>query len=160
VYENGVVYSVKRDVDQTLCFAAIVPDYKLLTEAARAALPKEIAHKDAVYNLSRAALVPAAFCEGRHDLLAIATEDKLHQPYRMPLMPGSKEVFEMARLCGAKAVYVSGAGSTVMAVGEKATAEKFYSKLEKGLELLEGLDGCEAFTLLRLDADNTGATVE
>ena len=45
-----------------------------------AALPKEVSHKDAVYNLSRAALVPAAFCEGRHDLLAIATEDKLHQP--------------------------------------------------------------------------------
>ena len=62
-----------------------------------------------MYNLSRAALVPAAFCEGRHDLLAIATEDKLHQPYRMPLMPGSKEVFEMARLCGAKAVLLAGA---------------------------------------------------
>ena len=77
-------------------------------------------YKRQVYNLSRAALVPAAFCEGRHDLLAIATEDKLHQPYRMPLMPGSKEVFDMARLCGAKAVYVSGAGSTVMAVAEKA----------------------------------------
>ena len=149
-----------RNVDESLCFAAIVPDYKLLTEAARAALPKEVSHKDAVYNLSRAALVPAAFCEGRHDLLAIATEDKLHQQYRMPLMPGSREVFDMARLCGAKAVYVSGAGSTVMAVAEKAEAEKFYSKLEKGLELLEGLDGCEAFTLLQLDADNTGATVE
>ena len=78
----------------------------------------------------------------------------------VPLMPGSREVFDMARLCGAKAVYVSGAGSTVMAVAEKAEAEKFYSKLEKGLELLEGLDGCEAFTLLQLDADNTGATVE
>ena len=141
VFEDGKVYSVKRNVDETLCFAAIVPDYKLLTEAARAALPKEVSHKDAVYNLSRAALVPAAFCEGRHDLLAIATEDKLHQPYRMPLMPGSKEVFDMARLCGAKAVYVSGAGSTVMAVAEKADAEKFYTKLEKGLELLEGLDG-------------------
>ena len=64
VFEDGVVYSVKRDVDQSLCFAAIVPDYKLLTEAARAALPKQVAHKDAVYNLSRAALVPAAFCEG------------------------------------------------------------------------------------------------
>ena len=157
VFEDGKVYSVKRNVDETLCFAAIVPDYKLLTEAARAALPKEVSHKDAVYNLSRAALVPAAFCEGRHFL---GSEDKLHQPYRMPLMPGSKEVFDMARLCGAKAVYVSGAGSTVMAVAEKAEAEKFYSKLEKGLELLEGLDGCEAFTLLRLDADNTGATVE
>ena len=38
VFEDGVVYSVKRDVDESLCFAAIVPDYKLLTEAARAAL--------------------------------------------------------------------------------------------------------------------------
>ena len=146
-------------MDESLCFAAIVPDYKLLTEAARAALPKEVTHKDAVYNLSRAALIPAAFCEGRHDLLAIATEDKLHQ---LPDAPDARleGIFDMARLCGAKAVYVSGAGSTVMAVAEKANAEKFYSKLEKGLELLEGLDGCEAFTLLRLDADNTGATVE
>ena len=42
VFEDGVVYSVKRDVDESLCFAAIVPDYKLLTEAARAALPKEV----------------------------------------------------------------------------------------------------------------------
>ena len=160
VIDEGQVYSVKKDIDPELAFAAFVPDFRLLTSKARAALPAMVSHKDAVYNLSRAALVPAAFCEGRHDLLAIATEDKLHQPYRMPLMPGSKEVFDMARLCGAKAVYVSGAGSTVMAVAEKAEAEKFYSKLEKGLELLEGLDGCEAFTLLRLDADNTGATVE
>ena len=160
VFEDGVVYSVKRDVDQSLCFAAIVPDYKLLTEAARAALPKQVAHKDAVYNLSRAALVPAAFCEGRHYLLGIATEDKLHQPYRMPLMPGSREVFGLAKQCGAKAVYVSGAGSTVMAVAERPEAERFYAGLRAGLETLEGLDGCEAFTLLELDADNTGATVE
>ena len=136
VFEGGEVYSVKRAVDDSLCFAAVVPDYKLLTEAAR------------------------AFCDGRHDLLPIATEDKLHQPYRIPLMPGSKEVFALARECGALAVYVSGAGSTVMAVAERAGAAEFYRKLEQGLEALEGLDGCEAFTLLRLDADNTGATVE
>lgn len=160
VFEDGQVYSVKRDVDQSLCFAAFVPDYKLLTEAARAALPKTVPHKDAVYNLSRAALLPAAFCEGRHDLLAIATEDRLHQPYRLPLMPGAAEVFAIAKECGAKAVYVSGAGSTVMAVAERADAERFYAGAEQALERLEGLDGCEAFTLLRLDADNTGATVE
>ena len=150
VFEGGQVYSVKREVDPSLCFAAVVPDYKLLTEAARAALPGQIPHRDAVYNLSRAALLPAAFCDGRHDLLPIATEDKLHQPYRIPL----------AKECGALAVYVSGAGSTVMAVAERSGADAFYTRLEQGLEALEGLDGCEAFTLLRLDADNTGATVE
>ena len=68
VFEGGEVYSVKRAVDDSLCFAAVVPDYKLLTEAARAALPAQVAHRDAVYNLSRAALLPAAFCDGRHDL--------------------------------------------------------------------------------------------
>ena len=47
-----------------------------------------------------------------------------------------------------------------MAVAERADADRFYAGLEQGLEQLEGLDGCEAFTLLRLDADNTGATVE
>lgn len=160
VFEEETVYTVKRDVDQSLCFAAIVPDYKLLTEAARAALPAQVPHRDAVYNLSRAALVPAAFCEGRHDLLSIATEDRLHQPYRLPLMPGASQVFTLAKQCGAKAVYVSGAGSTVMAVAEKSQADSFYRELRQGLESLEGLDGCEAFTLLQLDADNTGATVE
>ena len=44
VFEDGKVYSVKRNVDETLCFAAIVPDYKLLTEAARAALPLSLIH--------------------------------------------------------------------------------------------------------------------
>ena len=73
------MYSVKRNVDETLCFAAIVPDYKLLTEAARAALPKEVSHKDAVYTFARCA-GPRRLLRGRHDLLAIATEDKLHQP--------------------------------------------------------------------------------
>lgn len=40
-------------------------------------------------------------------------------------MPGSREVFALAKQCGAKAVYVSGAGSTVMAVAERAEAERF-----------------------------------
>ncbi len=75
----------------------------------------------------------------------------------MPLMPGSREVFDMARLCGAKAVYVSGAGSTVMAVAEKGRGRKVLFQAGKRLELLDGLDGCEAFTLLQLDADNAGA---
>jgi homoserine kinase len=47
-----------------------------------------------------------------------------------------------------------------MAVAERPEAERFYAGLRAGLETLEGLDGCEAFTLLELDADNTGATVE
>ena len=47
-----------------------------------------------------------------------------------------------------------------MAVAERSDADAFYAGLEEGLAALEGLDGCEGFTLLRLDADNDGAAVE
>ena len=155
VYEDGVVYSVKRDVDQTLCFAAIVPDYKLLTEAARAALPKEIAHKDAVYNLSRAALATAAFCEGNYALLGVATKDVLHQKYRLPLIEGGDDVFELAQDLGAQAVYISGAGPTIMAVVHKDDTE-FFTRAEAALAADSPL---RHFTVHRLLADNVGAVV-
>lgn len=157
VFEGGTVHSVKKDVDASLVFAALVPDYTLLTSAARAALPKTVTHKQAVYNLSRAAFLVPAFCDGRHDLLDVATQDALHQSYRLALMPGGEEMFAAARRCGARAVYVSGAGSTVMAVAEQKTAAHFYAELQHELDANEAL---RAFTLLRLTADNTGATVE
>ena len=56
VIDEGQVYSVKKDIDPELAFAAFVPDFRLLTSKARAALPAMVSHKDAVYNLSRAAL--------------------------------------------------------------------------------------------------------
>lgn len=157
VFEGGQVYSVKKNVDESLAFAALIPDYTLLTSAARAALPKSVSHKQAVYNLSRAAFLVPAFCDGRHDLLDVATQDALHQSYRLKLMPGGEEMFAAAKRCGARAVYVSGAGSTVMAVAEKQTAEHFYAELQHELDANEAL---QAFSLLRLTADNTGATME
>ena len=103
VFEDGQVYSVKRDVDPSLCFAAIVPDYKLLTEAARAALPARVPHKDAVYNLSRAALLPAAFCDGRHDLLPIATGEP-----PPPALPHPPDAGVQRGLCPGQRVRSSG----------------------------------------------------
>lgn len=79
VIDEGQVYSVKKDIDPELAFAAFVPDFRLLTSKARAALPAMVSHKDAVYNLSRAALATAAFCEGNYALLGVATKDVLHQ---------------------------------------------------------------------------------
>ena len=62
-----------------------------------------VSHKDAVYNLSRAALATAAFCEGNYALLGVATKDVLHQKYRLPLIAGGDEVFELAQDLGAQA---------------------------------------------------------
>ena len=97
VIDEGQVYSVKKDIDPELAFAAFVPDFRLLTSKARAALPAMVSHKDAVYNLSRAALATAAFCEGNYALLGVATKDVLHQKYRLPLIEGGDDVFELRR---------------------------------------------------------------
>ena len=104
VIDEGQVYSVKKEIDTELAFAAFVPDFRLLTSKARAALPAMVSHKDAVYNLSRAALATAAFCDGNYALLGVATKDVLHQQYRLPLITGGDEVFELAQDLGALAV--------------------------------------------------------
>lgn len=157
VRAGGKVYAVKHDLDDSLAFAAIIPDYPLLTSAARAALPQMVSHADAVFNLSRTALLGEAFCNGRHDLLPIVTQDALHQSYRMQLMPGADEVFENAHRLGARAVYVSGAGSTMMAVVEQADAYSFCTGMKAAMAKS---DTCRGFALKRLSVDNYGARVE
>ena len=155
VIDEGQVYSVKKDIDPELAFAAFVPDFRLLTSKARAALPAMVSHKDAVYNLSRAALATAAFCEGNYALLGVATKDVLHQKYRLPLIEGGDDVFELAQDLGAQAVYISGAGPTIMAVVHKDDTE-FFTRAEAALAADSPL---RHFTVHRLLAANVGAGV-
>ncbi len=155
-YDEGQVYSVKKDISADLAFAAFIPNFKLPTEKARAALPQQVAHKDAVYNLSRAALATAAFCDGEYELLRVATKDALHQQYRLPLVPGGEGIFELAAELGAYAVYLSGAGPTIMAVVHREN-EDFFAKAEEAMAAEERL---LAFSLRRLLAENAGAAVE
>ena len=156
VYDEGQVYSVRKPIDEELAFAAFIPNFKLLTEKARAALPKTVDRADAVYNLSRAALATAAFCDGDYELLKVATKDALHQQYRLPLIPGGERIFELAWDLGAYAVYISGAGPTIMAVVHRDNSD-FFGRAE---ELLAETPETLAFSLRRMLADNTGAVVE
>lgn len=154
-YDDGKVFSLKKDIADSLQFAAFIPDFKLLTEKARAALPKQVAHTDAVYNLSRAALCALAFCEERYDFLPIATKDSLHQQYRLPLIRGGEAVFDIARQCGALAHFISGAGPTILAIVPKENAG-FFARAQEALQQTEET---RAFTLRRFSADNKGACI-
>ncbi|MBQ8883190.1 MAG: homoserine kinase, partial [Oscillospiraceae bacterium] len=53
---------------------------------------------------------------GKFENLRTAVHDRLHQPYRMELIPNCREVFDIAYNHGAYGVYISGAGPTVMAI--------------------------------------------
>jgi homoserine kinase len=92
-----------------------IPDFDFPTLAARAALPQQVPLKDAVHNISRSVLVAEALRTGDLELLGRAMDDALHQPYRLPLIPGAREAMEAAKRAGAAAVALSGAGPGLVA---------------------------------------------
>lgn len=91
-----------------------VPELRSSTEATRGMLPETVSHRDARFNISRAALLVVALTE-RPDLLMAATQDVLHQPQRAAAMPDSNGYLQVLRRCGVPAV-LSGAGPSVLAL--------------------------------------------
>ena len=67
------------------------------------------------FNASRTALLIAALEENKPELLRFALEDRLHQPYRAPLIPGMEAAFAAGEAAGAYKCIISGAGSTLLA---------------------------------------------
>jgi homoserine kinase len=103
-------------------FVAVVAADELATERARAALPAQVAHADAVHTAARAALLVAALEQGRTGALADALDDRLHEPYRAPLAPLLAAV--RTRLAGLPAygATLSGAGPSVLVWCERGTS--------------------------------------
>ena len=97
----------------TVCF---VPEMAIPTPHARGLLPSSVAMADAVFNVARSSLLVAALASGAPDLLAEATRDRLHQPYRLPLFPAGATLLEAAMRAGALGAFISGAGPTVLAL--------------------------------------------
>ena len=93
----------------------VLPEFNFTTKQARAVLPKQVPLKDAIHNISHAVLVTAAFRTGDIVLLGQAMSDTLHQPYRLPLIPGALAAMEAGKEAGASAVALSGAGPSLIA---------------------------------------------
>jgi homoserine kinase len=92
-----------------------LPQVNLPTKTARAALPAQVSFADAVYNISHTSLVIEALRVGDLQLLAKSMVDRLHQPYRLKLIPGAEECVKAAQRAGAAAVAISGAGPSIAA---------------------------------------------
>ncbi|MBQ1398153.1 MAG: homoserine kinase, partial [Clostridia bacterium] len=94
--EDGRVYAVTLHVADKFRFAAFIPDFELKTSVARGILPKTVSREDAVYNLSRSALMAGSLATGNVENLRVAVGDRLHQPYRMGLIPGAEDIFRLS----------------------------------------------------------------
>ena len=85
------------------------------TALARSLQPESVPHEDAIFNVSRSALLIAALVQSPELLLA-ATEDKLHQSYRASAMPETDALIQVLRAHDLAAV-VSGAGPSILVLG-------------------------------------------
>ncbi|EEP60174.1 homoserine kinase [Sulfurihydrogenibium yellowstonense] len=151
--EDKTYYS-KIDFPQELKAVVVIPDFELSTELARSVLPKEIPLKDAVFNIQRASLFIRALQEKRFDLLKVAMEDRLHQPYRKSLIPNFDKVIQYAYDSGAVGASLSGAGSTMLAL-----ALDDFDKIGQAMVSAFSEAGINAKYLV-LDVDTEGAKVE
>jgi homoserine kinase len=113
---DGRVLSCAIPIKRSLKAALYIPDQELATSAARAVLPREVPLEDAVFNLSRAAMIVAALAQGQLELLSEAMEDRLHQPARAGLLPWLPGLLRAAKDAGACGAALSGAGTTVCAL--------------------------------------------
>ena len=98
---------------------AAVPDFEVRTEDARRILPESVPFRDAVFNVSHASILCAAWAMGRWDLLRVGMEDRLHQAHRAKLFPGEtgeKFFSEIANHPDCVATAISGSGPTMIAI--------------------------------------------
>ena len=93
-----------------------VPETPMPTAQARGLLPQMVDRRDAVFNIGRAALLVNAFASGNMEHLSAATEDMLHQAVRQKIFFPMKNIFRAAMAAGALGVFLSGAGSSVLAL--------------------------------------------
>jgi homoserine kinase len=98
------------------CAIVVLPAEPLATSKARAVLPESYTRADVVANLQSAALLSAAFAQGRGDLLALAMRDRIHQPYRGPICPLLPPLLPLAGSQGILGVSLSGAGPAVLVI--------------------------------------------
>ncbi|HEX7055627.1 MAG TPA: homoserine kinase [Bacilli bacterium] len=129
---------VRIEPDPRLAVIAVIPEFTLATEQARGLLPKQVAMQDAVHNLSHSSLLVAALATGNLSLLEFAMRDRLHQPYRAPLIPGMEAILRNATDHGALAAALSGAGPTILTLidqtsGNRTRLERFLADTYAGL---------------------------
>lgn len=140
---------IKTPLDLRIVLA--IPEFTLNTGEMRKVLPQKVALPEAIFNLSRAALLVNALQNSDWKVLAEAMEDRLHQPYRTPFIPGIEDMFLKIKETGLAGIALSGSGPSVVSL-TKVGSEELISKTMKDAFLNAGI----ICRILVLEADLDG----
>lgn len=135
-------------------YVAMIPEYFVATKKSRELLPKTISLPDASHNIARASAFAVAMATGETENLKELVNDKLHQPYRAACIEGMYDIFDEGYRLGAKAMYLSGSGPTVIAMVDGKTDE-FILRMKGFFE-----KASMKYTLKDLSIDNVGTVLK
>ena len=143
---------LRYDVSPRLRFITIIPPYEVHTADARKVVPQEVPLSTAVWQMGRIAGLTRGLETGNLDLIAAANDDRLQEPYRRHLIPDYDAIRETCLTGGAKTIWISGSGSTLMAVTDDTIVAKFLQ-----VRLRERFPECAVHILT---SDTEGAQIE
>jgi len=120
--DAGRVHAVSIPAPPSWRVLLVTPEQPLATASARMVLPRAYDQDDVVFNIQRASLMIAAFATGRGDLLRVAMQDRMHQPFRGEICPLLPQLLPLAGTSSILGVALSGAGPSVLLLVEEASA--------------------------------------
>ncbi|NYB74265.1 homoserine kinase [Sedimentibacter hydroxybenzoicus DSM 7310] len=151
IVENGV-YSVKYSISDKIKFCALIPDFETSTHEARKILPSIVSFKDAIFNVSRTAVLLKALEEGNFELISVSLKDMLHQQYRKTLISEYDEVKKICLENGSHAFFISGSGPTLMNI---TNDPDFIKNMENSTRYLKN-----KWDIKFLNADRSGVIIK
>ena len=128
------VRCIRVPLPSQIRLVTLIPDFEVSTPEARKRVPQTFSKADTIHILNRASLVTAAFATGRLESLRGCFDDRIHQPYRAPLIPGMDAILAAGVKAGAIGGWLSGSGSTLMCLAlenPEAVATAMQRKMPK-----------------------------
>ena len=107
-------------VAPNLRFVCMAPPYRVLTADARRALPSMVPMSSVSWQVGRCLAMVSALASGRADEVAACCHDRIHEPYRAPLIPDFERLRDCALAAGAATFLISGSGATMVAICDSA----------------------------------------
>ncbi len=147
--------TIRFPVSDQIVFVVASPALELITEESRGALPKNLSHLAAARSVNSAAYLTAAMASGNFERLRHAAGDFLHEPYRLPKIPGARASIDAGLAAGALTGWLSGSGSSVLCVARPAGAGAVAEAMQAAF--VRGGGHCETRVLT---ADNEGLRIE
>ncbi len=153
--EDGSIKYCKLDWPENWKLTLCIPDFELSTSISRSVLPEQVSREDAVFNIRRSAMLVHAIHTKDAELMKLAMQDKLHQPYRIRFVPGLEDVMEeLKNFENVLGVALSGAGPSILVISSGNNLEKIREIIKTTWEKYS-----VKATINTFDIDTVGAEI-